>query len=310
MFYKKTARCKFVNKCGYRHSHYWHLDTQHYKEELKMIAQKTLRVAIGQIVGNLGATSENVATACRVSHEAAQGGAKLILFPEGMLNGNALTREKQVFFPAEPEFFTSLQNVSDEMDIAICIGFTTPIEDKLNNAFAIIRPRKKLVFQYKCARTNTEPNFLKAYPNETRTLFNVDGVRIVICICCEYGQAKIQKAIAMADPDLILHPSAGYEKDGQPGSKLTAKTTHMLFQNFRSCVINATVDIAKLGIPKVSANPLGFDGEIWWPGNSYAISSDGEILLWLKGKTFSKDATDIRPKIVDIPICPKSIHKE
>ena len=62
--------------------------------------QKILRVAIGQIVGKLGATSENMATACRISHEAAQGGAKLILFPEGALNGNALTREKQDFLQA------------------------------------------------------------------------------------------------------------------------------------------------------------------------------------------------------------------
>jgi len=275
-----------------------------------MIAQKILRVAIGQIVGKLGATSENMATACRVSRAAAQGGAKLILFPEGALNGNALTREKQDFLLAEPESFTSMQNVSDETGITICIGFTAPLEDKLNNAFVIIRPQEKLIFQYKCAKSNMEPDFLMAYPNATRMSFDINGTRIVLCICCEYGRPQIENAIAVADPDLILHPSAGYEKDGQPDSKLTTEATQALFQNFQSCVVGAAADIAERGIPKVSANPLGFDGELWWPGNSYALSGDGEILLWMKGETFSKEGMDMRPGIVDIPICPKSRLQE
>ncbi len=271
-----------------------------------MSEQKILKVAISEIVGKLGSTRENMAVACRVSRKAAKSGARLILFSEGALNGNALTIEKQDFLPAEPESFISLQNVADETGIVICIGFTAPLEDKLNNAFAILRPHEKILFQYKCARMNLEPTFLTAYSNAARIVFDVDDVRIVICICCEYGQPKIEKAIEIAEPDLILHPSAGYEKDGQPDSNLTAKAKQALFRSFRSCVFGAAAEIAERGIPKVSANPRGFDGELWWPGNSYVLSGDGEILLWIEGETFSEKGIDICPQIVDIPICSKS----
>ena len=135
------------------------------------------------MVGRLKKTKENMAKACTLVKDAAQKGARLVLFPEGCLNGNSFTQEKQDYMNADPSEFRMLQEMADRYNITVCIGFTAPLADKFNNAFAIIRPENGILFQFKCARSNQEPEFLASYEDEKRTIFEVDGVRTVIVIC-------------------------------------------------------------------------------------------------------------------------------
>ena len=265
---------------------------------------RVLRVAVAQTPGRLNATAENAAEVCRLSTEAADQGAKLILFPEGCVNGNSLAgAEQQARMPADEKAFSDLSHTARERGIAICAGFTTPFGEYLNNAFVIALSNGRVLFQYKAARSKTEPPFLGAWPDVARTVFEVDGVRIILSICSEYGVARVEEAVRQANPDLILHPSAGcmsekfLVRDGQPVSA----ETEAYVSASRQLVETASLEVARRGIPKVSANLIGFDGKTWWPGNSYAIGADGKILLWLPVETH---VSRMKPSVAvgDIPI--------
>ena len=262
--------------------------------------EKNIKVAISQFAGRLCDTDNNIADACRFCIEAGKKGAQLILFPEGSLNGNALKRDAQDFMLASEESFIAFQKISDQYNLTICIGFTTSLDDKLNNPFAIIQPNIVLKFQYKCARTSLEPEFLEAYSDDTRVIFEVDNVRIVIVICCEYGLARIDKVVADAKPDLILTPSAGHQKEIEPNIVVSKEFKEQFNGKFRAVVDGFATSTAQEGIARLTSNPLGFDGERWWPGNSFAISASGEVLHWLKGETFSKLPVNINSKIINI----------
>ncbi len=263
---------------------------------------KFLPVAVAQMVGRLNNIKENMTTACSLCKKAARKGAKLILFPEGSINGNAFAIEHQDFLPTDPLEFSIFQDIADSCDITVCIGFTTPLADKLNNAFAIIRPEKEILFQYKCARTGQEPEFLAPYNDATRAVFEVNGVRIVIVICCEYGLPNIEKMIGSAAPDLLLHPSAGCLREDQVASGGNhEQKTEAFKKECLSVIKSAAAEVKRRGIPKICSNPVGFDGERFWPGNSFAIDKNGEIVLWMKGEN-SPDRMKNKVEFKNIPI--------
>ena len=259
----------------------------------------SLKVAICEIAGKLGETRDNLQIASRVSRNAARDGARLIVFAEGFLSGNAFLREKQDFLPAEIESFELLQDVSDKENITICIGFTAPLKGGFNNAFAIIQPNKEVVIQYKCTRSPMEPEFLVVYDDVSRKEFDVDGINVVISICSESADQRVEDAITLSNPDLILHPSAGYEEEHQPNKSLSL-SLKCEREKFLSFVDAGAEKAAKRGIAEISANPLGFDGDIWWPGNSFAVSKNGDVLLWMKGELFSEQETVVEYGIVNI----------
>lgn len=66
---------------------------------------------------------------------------------------------------------------------------------------------------------------------------------------------------------------------------------------FESIIISALIDrtaeeVARREIPKISANPVGFDGEIFWPGNSFAIDGKGRLILWMPGENRPEQMKD------------------
>jgi hypothetical protein len=56
--------------------------------------------------------------------------------------------------------------------------------------------------------------------------------------------------------------------------------------------------------PRAAANPIGFDGETYWPGNSYAVGADGKVYLWVKGCAVP---SQMRPSVnvADVPMPPR-----
>ncbi|MBI2438608.1 MAG: carbon-nitrogen hydrolase family protein [Lentisphaerae bacterium] len=248
---------------------------------------KTLRVAIAQFNSRLGDLAGNMAEVARLSREAAQQGARLILFPEGCLTGNALKdARQQAVLPMEAQAFQPLRAIADERNITICAGFATPYNDKFNIVHAILQPGEKPLFQRKAWRAPTEPTFLDPWPDPERMSFVLDGVHLAVAICSEYGAPKVEAALAKVKPAVILQPSAGSlteEQAWKDNTKPTAAAT-AFSQEWRAVVERAVEDIQRRRVAKLGANPIGFDGETWWPGNSFAIDATGKILIWLEGE--------------------------
>lgn len=247
-----------------------------------------MKLAIGQMkVGPLDRPAENMAEACRLAEAAAAADARLLLLPEGCLTGNALTDPaRQASMPAEPAPFKPLLDIAKRTGLTICAGFTTRLEDRFNVAHAILLPDGTALFQHKAFRASGEPAHLKAWPDPARTAFTVDGARFVITICSEFGWPAIMASAEQCRPDLILHPSAGRMEDNEVWhpDRLEEPPVRDFSLNCRKVVEGAARQNAKLGIPRMAANPVGFDGETWWPGNGYAVSATGEILAWVEGE--------------------------
>lgn len=232
-------------------------------------------------------TAGNMADACRLSRDAARQGARMVLFPEGCLTGNALSGpDRQAVLPVENSAFQALSRVAVSDGITICVGFITPFGSKFNAVHAIIEPDGNVRFQRKAFRVFAEPSFLEAWPDPERVVFQVDGARMVIVICSEFGVPAVQAAVDRVAPDLVLHPSAGcmkkeevWQPDAEPSVLALA-----FDENCRRVVSRAALTAKQSGMPKMSANPVGFDGETWWPGNSYAVDAAGHVVLSIKGE--------------------------
>jgi predicted amidohydrolase len=246
-----------------------------------------LRFAICQMLSKLNATEDNMAEACRLATEAAEQGAQLILLPEGCLTGNAISGPaRQATLPTEPSALAPLCAVSADKGITICAGFATPCGGMFNIVHAVVQPEGKVLFQHKAFRASTEPTFLTPWPRPERIVFYVGSVRVVIAICSEFGAPGIKEEMQRAMPHLILHPSAGCMKkdevivEGQP----IAQAAMDFDSNCSKVVSRAAESVKAARMPRLGANPIGFDGETWWPGNSYAIDGLGNVVSWLKGE--------------------------
>jgi predicted amidohydrolase len=248
-----------------------------------------VKIAIGQMkVGPLDNPGLNMEEACRLAGEAGAAGARLLLLPEGCLTGNALNGPgRQAALPAEAAPFEPLSRIARKTGLTLCAGFTTRLADGFFNvAHAILAPDGSARFQHKAFRASGEPKHLKAWPDPARTAFTVDGRTIVITICSEYGRPDIMESARACRPDLILHPSAGRMNDNEvwrAGHENEPPVRDFL-ANCRNVVESAAKANAQDGLHRVAANPVGFDGETWWPGNGYAVSGKGEILAWVEGE--------------------------
>lgn len=247
----------------------------------------SLRIALGQMVSRLQDTAGNMAEAVRLSEEAARQGARLFLLPEGCLTGNALASPaRQAVLPVDPGPFAPLAAAARRTGLTICAGFATPYDDKFNVVHAIVLPTGEVRFQRKSTRASTEPAFLAPWPDATRVPFEVDGVPAVVVVCSEMGGKAVMTAVAEVAPRLILHPSAGCMKpaelrrDGEPETPEAAGFD----ASCRRVVDRAAERIREHGIARMGSNPVGFDGETWWPGNSYAVDAQGQVRLWLPGE--------------------------
>jgi predicted amidohydrolase len=251
------------------------------------LLDRRLCVAIGHFNPRLGDVRGNTEEVIRLSRAAAEQGAELVLFPEGCLTGNALRDiSRQALLPAEPSAFTALRQTAVGQGIAICAGFAAPVAGSANIVHAIALPDGQVLFQRKAFRTAQEAAFLIPWPDPARTVFAVQGVRAVVVICSEYGAPAVERELAAVRPDLILHPSAGRMTEAhilRPGVDRSTAAAGMAAE-CRAVIEGASKEVAQRGIPKLGANPLGFDGETWWPGNSFIIEGDGRVAAWLPGE--------------------------
>jgi NAD+ synthase (glutamine-hydrolysing) len=264
---------------------------------------RTLRIAVGEMPAHLGDVSGNMREACRLSVDAAHQGARLIVLPEGCLTGNArASAGRQSSLPAEPAALQPLIEVATSHGITICAGFATPLGEGFNMVQAAVCPTGAVLLQRKAFRAKAEPDFLLAWPDSTRVLFDVDGVRTIMVICSEYASPTVRASIASLKPDLILHPSAGCMQQGelQVGRAPVSSEAQGFAAQCRRVVDLAAQDVRMARVAKVGANPLGFDGETWWPGNSFGLDATGAIRLWLPGENCPERMAS-RIRVADLP---------
>ena len=244
-----------------------------------------IKLAVAQFSALLLKVEDNFASACRLATTAAEQQVRLILFPEGCLTGNAISaKDKQATIRKDDPRFQQLQDIADNWQITICIGFAMEYHDLVNLVQAVIRPSQQPLFQHKSARVAGEPEFLVAWPDNRREIFSVDDMTVAIQICSEGGTPEVREQIEQIKPDILLYPSAGRLRQDEllnDDDEIEAEKLHL---DYRCKLRQRHSDYRAQGMIQLIANPVGFDGENWWPGNSFIVDKNGDVGALLAGE--------------------------
>ncbi len=112
---------------------------------------------------------------------------------------------------------------------------------------------------------------------------HVAEATMALCICSD-GTPRFFEAAKRRKVDVILHPSGGACARSVSANDPDARRVDERERtNDRRCLEAAQKRARDLGAAYCSSNPVGFDGERGYPGNSFIVSREGEVLAYLEG---------------------------
>lgn len=245
-------------------------------------------IAIAQCASRVGEVDANLDVAARLCAQASTRRADLILFPECHATGCSYrdtgSLVRRTAQPADGRIGLRLRSLAKQFSMAVCCGTFERCAGKIYNTQLVAFPDGRLEGQRKGAPSPPEKSVIACQAK--RQCFEWNGVRFAILICHDLTLPDFRKQLDKLKIDLLLHPSAG---------KIcgTASEERLLAQ---SALERGQALACKLGVAYAVANPIGFSGEDYYPGNSWLINSQGRIRVRLPATTAlgqMKDAVGI-----------------
>ncbi len=159
--------------------------------------------------------------------KAAQQGAKLVITPEGALEGyvvNEVIRAKsvdekarltkrfgQVAEPMNGPYIKHLRKLANELNIHLILGFLEAEKEKTFNTAALIGPDGGIIGKYRKTHFHQgyEVNPPGYTPGDTYPVFDLGFIKIGIMICFDRQLPEPARALALAGADLIICPAYG-----------------------------------------------------------------------------------------------------
>jgi predicted amidohydrolase len=252
---------------------------------------KTIHLAAGQIVCRPGDIEGNLRQIRRLSAEAAAAGARLCLFAEDAITGYVGTPAVLAAAPtSRGPVAERLKRWAADLRMTIAAGTLEHADRGTHASCFIAMPDGRLVVQRKHMLNDGERRIgLIAGPAE-RTLFEVDGVRMAVCICADSGIPGIRDTLAARGCQVLLLPTAGGEgrehichpADLEDPARLAKYVK--LMDNVCS-VSSALGDCIRRRMAQVAVNLSGDDGvDHYHPGHSSIIDSRGRVVALLPGE--------------------------
>jgi N-carbamoylputrescine amidase len=248
---------------------------------------KTVRVAAIQIASVDGQIEHNLARAAPWVEEAKRQGAQLVLLPEFMPTGYALT--PRLWNAAETSSgptVTWLQEQARRHAIWIGTSFLEAVEDRFHNTFVLMNPDgAEAIRVRKTKAAALEAYFFEGCPG--RHVVNTPLGRIGVSICYENSLATTIRQLWLEDADLVLMPHSA------PSPTLANGLTQADVDVTNDNVRNVSRDVAlQLGVPTVMANKVGpwrtrvprpfLREDSSFPGLSAIVACDGEVLARMR----------------------------
>lgn len=173
-----------------------------------MTSPPTLRIAIAQTTIDADPRA-NGRTVRRLMREAAEGGARLVQFPEGCLSGYAKEQHadwEQLDWTVVDEEHRAVATLAAELRLWVVLGSThrlTP-PHRPHNSLYVISDEGEVVGRYdKRYISHTEVNRYYA-PGFEATTFDVDGFRFGCVICVEINFPELFAEYERAGVDCLL----------------------------------------------------------------------------------------------------------
>ncbi|MFV2068747.1 MAG: carbon-nitrogen hydrolase family protein [Pirellulales bacterium] len=188
---------------------------------------KTLRVASLSIMPakwDKRANAQRIETQVR---EAARRGAKLVITPEGVLEGyvvnqvieesdrvrkaQLVARFRKVAEPIDGPYLVRFRELADALDLYLILGFLEIDGDKLFNTAALLGPDGRLVGRYH------KTHFHQGYdvnppgytPGAKYPVFDIGPLKVGIMICFDRQLPEPARQLTLGGADLIACPSYG-----------------------------------------------------------------------------------------------------
>jgi len=179
-----------------------------------------LKLALVQTDCVLGDERSNLNKARTLVEETVAEGAQMVVFPEMYLTGYALKEKiKEHAQPSDSAFLANIEALARKHNIAIAMGF--PELDRqsgrIYNAVYFVDKNGKSKVQRKIHLVRGETKYFQ--PGESAEAFDTTLLRIGIMICYDLYFPEAARILALANPDVILVPSA----DWYPFEKMVAK---------------------------------------------------------------------------------------
>ncbi len=224
---------------------------------------ETLRIAVAQLnftVGDLGANTARIVDALEAARNA---GASLLVTPELALSG----------YPPEdlllrPDFYRACARHVDRIaartqGITLVLGHPAEQAGQRFNAASVIRDGRILRTYFKRLLPNYEVFDEERYfePGSAPCVFEVDGVRIGLCICEDLWSPEPAASTRAAGAELLVGINASPFHVGKGVRRLEVARARQ----------------AETGMPILYCNMVGGQDELVFDGVSFALDADGAV---------------------------------
>jgi len=236
------------------------------------MSEENFILAVAQCRSRVGEVALNLQTLEHHCAAAARNGADLILFPEGAISGYSYEAMAELLARvAEPvggPITTALTAMARRHGLVICAGMFERDGERVFNSHLVAYPDGCVARQRKGVSACREPGLIAVEPRRER--FEWKGVAFGILVCADGALPDYSEQFAKLGIDLLLHPSAGYTPETGPTQDARLREEALgLWENARRLA-------RQMGVTYAVSNLVGFNGEHFYPGNSWIAYPDRE----------------------------------
>ena len=176
-----------------------------------------MRVALFQAAGVPGDVAANLAAIRRAAHEAAEGRARLIVFPEAFVTGYNIGPELLLALaePADGAQVRELRTIAAEAGVAILVGYAELEGDAVFNSAVLIERDGAVLLNYRKTHLYGDLDRAAFRPGgELGPVVELDDVRVGVLVCYDIEFPEPVRSLAMAGAQLIAVPTALMDPSG------------------------------------------------------------------------------------------------
>jgi NAD+ synthase (glutamine-hydrolysing) len=230
-------------------------------------AQKIALAQMNPLLGDLAGNAQLI-------HKAAQAafsqGAKLVVTPELSLTGyppEDLLLRPAFIEAAKQELELLMRELAQYSDLTVIVGHPKQTSAGLQNYASVLRNGKVIAGYAKQELPNHEVFDEVRYfvPGNQACVFECDGIQYGVILCEDAWHPGPAKQAHAAGAQILLVPNAS--------------PYHLKKEALRIDVLRTHIDQTKM--PLVYVNAVGGQDELVFDGGSFALSSQGEVVMSL-----------------------------
>jgi 5-aminopentanamidase len=176
-----------------------------------------VRIALLQAPGTPGDVPANLDAVRRAAHEAAEGGARLLVLPEAFVTGYNIGAELLLALaePADGAHVRALREIAAGAGVAVLCGYPELEGDEVYNSAVLVDRDGTVLLNYRKTHLygDLDRGAFKA-GDRLAPVVEIDGVRVGVLVCYDIEFPEAARALALAGAQLIAVPTSLMDPSG------------------------------------------------------------------------------------------------